>query len=327
MKHSPDRLPVTIISGFLGSGKTTLLNHLLHSDDRGRVAVIENDLGEVAIDHDLVLRTEYGRIESVQGRTCCEAREQFVDLLRVIAAAREQFGRLIIETTGVAHPGMVAHAILADPDLKNRLRVDGIVTVVDSRHILEHLGGDGHAQEQVAYADVLVINKVDLVSEKELGHVTDALLSINADARRIFAQNGQVPQGDVLEIGGFDLQRIAEGIAGCSANGNGGTAASRKHKHEIETMGITVPGNLDMERFQEWINGFIDEHSANLFRCKGIIALERVPERMVFQGVHGMFRITLGQPWENEERVSRAVFIGRGLNRDVITKGIESCRS
>jgi G3E family GTPase len=327
MKHSSDRLPVTILSGFLGSGKTTLLNHLLQSSDRGRIAVIENELGEVSIDHDLVLRTDLGQFGSVQGRTCCEAREQFVELLHVIAAARGRFDRLIIETTGVAHPGMVAHAILANPHLNDHLRLDGIVTVVDARHVLEHLGGEGHADEQVAYADMLVINKVDLVSEKELEHVTDALLSINADARRLFAQDAQVPPTEVFGIGGFDLQRIAAGISGCSGNGNGGNGKSGKHKHEIETVGITVSGDLDMERFQEWINGFIDEHSANLFRRKGIIALDKVPERMVFQGVHGIFRITLGQPWENEERVSRAVFIGRGLHRDLIAKGIESCRS
>ena len=326
MRPSDDRLPVTVLSGFLGSGKTTLMNHLLAGMDRRRVAVIENELGEISIDHHLVLRTDLGSMESVQGRTCCTAREEFLRLLHLLARARKRYDRLLVETTGVAHPGMVAHAILGDPFLKEHMRLDGVVTVVDARHILDHLGQDGHADEQVAYADLLVINKVDLVSERELRHVVDSMASINAGCEHIFAQDAKVPADKILDIGGFDLKRIEKGVGGCSSNGSA-KPNTKTHGHEIQTVSLTVPGDLDGDKFRDWLGEFVEKHAADLFRSKGIIAIRDVPERMVFQGVHGMFRITLGQQWAQEERLTQAVFIGRNLRRDDIVAGVESCRA
>lgn len=326
MKSSDDRLPVTVLSGFLGSGKTTLMNHLLAAMDRKRVAVIENELGEISIDHHLVLRTDLGSMETVQGRTCCTAREEFLRLLHLLAYARKRYGRILVETTGVAHPGMVAHAILGDPSLKEHMRLDGVATVVDAKHILEHLGQDGHADEQVAYADLLVINKVDLVSELELRHVVDAMAGINAGCEHIFAQDAEVPVEKILDIGGFDLRRIEKGVGGCASNGNA-KRSSTHHAHEIQTFSVTVPGDLDGDKFREWLGEFVEHHAGDLFRSKGFIAIRDVPERMVFQGVHGMFRITLGQQWAEEQRLTQAVFIGRNLQRDEIVAGVESCRA
>jgi G3E family GTPase len=325
MQSSDDRLPVTVLSGFLGSGKTTLMNHLLATMNRKRVAVIENELGEIPIDHHLVLRTDLGSMETVQGRTCCTAREEFLRLLHLLAYARKRYDRLLVETTGVAHPGMVAHAILGDPFLKEHMRLDGVVTVVDAKHILDHLGQDGHADEQVAYADLLVINKVDLVSELELRHVVDAMAGINAGCEHIFAQDAKVPAEKILDIGGFDLKRVEKGVGGCSSNGSA-KASAPAHEHEIQTVSLTIPGDLDGDNFRDWLADFVEKHSADLFRSKGIIAIRDVPERMVFQGVHGMFRITLGQGWANDARLTQAVFIGRNLQRDEIVSGLESCR-
>jgi len=325
MKSSDDRLPVTVLSGFLGSGKTTLMNHLLATMNRKRVAVIENELGEIPIDHHLVLRTDLGSMETVQGRTCCTAREEFLRLLHLLAYARKRYDRLLVETTGVAHPGMVAHAILGDPFLKEHMRLDGVVTVVDAKHILDHLGQDGHADEQVAYADLLVINKVDLVSETALRHVVDSMASINAGCEHIFAQDAKVPADKILDIGGFDLKRIEKGVGGCSKNGNA-KPSPKNHEHEIQTVSLTIPGDLDGDNFRDWLAEFVERHAEDLFRSKGIITIRDVPERMVFQGVHGMFRITLGQPWANDARLTQAVFIGRNLRREEIVSGVESCR-
>ena len=325
MISSDDRLPVTVLSGFLGSGKTTLMNHLLATMNRKRVAVIENELGEIPIDHHLVLRTDLGSMETVQGRTCCTAREEFLRLLHLLAYARKRYDRLLVETTGVAHPGMVAHAILGDPFLKEHMRLDGVVTVVDAKHILDHLGQDGHADEQVAYADLLVINKVDLVSETALRHVVDSMASINAGCEHIFAQDAKVPADKILDIGGFDLKRIEKGVGGCSKNGNA-KPSPKNHEHEIQTVSLTIPGDLDGDNFRDWLAEFVERHAEDLFRSKGIITIRDVPERMVFQGVHGMFRITLGQPWANDARLTQAVFIGRNLRREEIVSGVESCR-
>jgi G3E family GTPase len=329
-------VPITVLSGFLGSGKTTVLNHLLDGVNRRRVAVIENDLGETSVEHDLVFRSDLESLETVQGRSCCSAREEFVRLMRRLAQEHAKYDRVFVETTGVAHPGMVAHAILSDPELKECFVLDGIVTVVDACHVRQHLDDEGHASEQIAYADALIINKTDLVKPEDLAALAEELRGVNSEARQFTACEGKVPADELLNLGGFDLRKIENGISGCASaskhgdgekSGCGGEehACGGEHRHEIQSISLALEGRLDAERFQEWIEQFIQSQADNLFRSKGILAVAGCESRLIFQGVHGMFRLTVGQPWGDETPTTRAIFIGRGLDPQSIGSGIESC--
>lgn len=323
MADAPTKpIDVTILSGFLGSGKTTLLCHLLASQDKDRVAVLENELGEIAIDDELLGGAEPGRLEVVQGRSCCEARVQFVDRLR--AMSERPIDRLFIEATGVAHPGMLAHALAAEEDLRARYRLDGIVTVVDAAHVEAHLGEDGHATEQIAYADAILVNKTDLVPVDAIAPLLERLREINATATYFTTKEAFVPADQVLNLGGFDLSRVERQVTGCHSFHQ--SKHPTKHAHKIGTVALAIPGSLDVDLFQGWINDFVSARTETLYRAKGIVAIHGQAARLVFHGVHGHFRAAFDRPWGKETPTSRLVFIGQDLDRAEIEEGLASCR-
>jgi G3E family GTPase len=207
---SESKIPVTILTGFLGSGKTTLLNRILTEQHGQRIAVIENEFGEVGVDQALVINADEEIFEMNNGCICCTVRGDLIRVLGNLMKRRDRFDRVIVETTGLADPGPVAQTFFMDEDIQEDFKLDGIVTLVDAKHLALHLDDSEEAREQVAFADILVLNKIDLVPPEEVDALERRLRSMNAMAKLVRSQMAQVPLTDVLDLGGFDLDRALE---------------------------------------------------------------------------------------------------------------------
>ncbi len=323
---SPEKVPVTVLTGFLGSGKTTLLNYLLTEQHGQRIAVIENEFGEIGIDDALVIDAEEEIFEMNNGCICCTVRGDLIRILGNLMSRRDRFDRIVIETTGLADPAPVAQTFFVDEEVSSQLSLDAIVTLVDARHILLHLdevkdeGVENEALEQIAFADRIVLNKTDLVSPEELAVVERRIRAINSMAEVIPAQYARIDLDQVLGVGAFDLSRVLELDPAFLEEG--------EHQHDltVTSVGLEIPGEVDPEKINDWLGWLLSEKGLDIFRMKGIVAVAGEDRRFVFQGVHMLF---VGEPdreWSPEEdRVSRMVFIGRNLDRDELLARFSSC--
>lgn len=442
------KIPVTILTGFLGSGKTTLLNRILSENHGKRVAVIENEFGEIGIDHQLVLNSDEEIFEMNNGCICCTVRGDLIRILGKLAEKRNKFDYVIIETTGMADPSPVAQTFYIDQEIQQHYRLDGIVTLVDAKHFPLHVDDSEEVKEQVGFADVILLNKTDLVSAKELESVEHKLHQMNPLAKIHPTQKSEIPFQQVLDLKAFELDRaldldthfldpeyafewygaytLSEGtyelelsdvktttmlagfmtlptpdMAGFQAkekdavvlfssektalqegailplgklqllqlaNGHGkfqvtvpesghyglfletcphefkmtfhkmGDAqtgikpAFQKHFHgkhshdnEVGSVGIEVMGDLNPQRFQQWIGDLLQNEGQNIYRSKGILSFTNEPRRYVFQGVHMLMDGQLDRPWEASERKNMLVFIGKNLNREKLNQGFRAC--
>ena len=339
-------IPVTVLTGYLGAGKTTLLNRILTEDHGRRYAVIVNEFGEVGIDGDLVVDTDEEVFEMNNGCVCCTVRG---DLIRVLSglmrrqtAGRRAFDGVIVETTGLADPGPVAQTFFVDEDVRAKTRLDSVTTVVDARHVLLRLADSREAREQVAFADQIVLNKVDLVDQAALQEVEARLRRLNPLAPIHRAERSNVDLGLILERRGFDLDRILDlepeflnpphGEEGhvhdehCGHDRHGGG-----HAHEdqdIKGVALTAERPLDGQRVSRWLNTLLQLQGPDILRAKGIVDVKGESRRLVFQAVHMMLEGVLQRPWRPEERrYSRMVFIGRNLDRATLEAGLKACEA
>ena len=323
------KVPVTVITGYLGSGKTTLLNHILTKEHGKKIAVIENEFGEIGIDDALVKQkfdAEEEIFEMNNGCICCTVRGDLVRILGKLIQRKATLDGIIIETTGLADPAPVAQTFFMDKSIENSCKLDAIVTVVDVKHIIPHLeeekpeGAENEAVEQVVFADIMLLNKCDLIEEVEIVKVEEAVKKINPSVSTIRCVNAEVPIDRVLGIGAFSLEKVME-MEPEFLNPD----EEHVHDERITSVGINEPGDLDMDKLNGWMGTLLREKGVDIYRMKGVLAIAGQEQRYVFQGIHMLMD---GQPmseWGDEPRSNRLVFIGKNLNRDELTASFKEC--
>jgi G3E family GTPase len=339
-----DKVPVTVLTGYLGAGKTTLLNRILSEPHGQKYAVIVNEFGEIGIDNELVVGADEEVFEMNNGCICCTVRGDLVRIIDGLMRRKGKFDAIIVETTGLADPAPVAQTFFVDENVGRKTKLDAVVTVADAKWLKDRLKDAPEAKNQIAFADVIIINKTDLVSAAELDEVEGRIRAINRYAKVHRTERCAVPLREVLGRNAFDLDRILEIEPEFLETGDHDHdhhhdhhghahdhhhhAGGLKHYHDEEMQSVSLKAEqpLDPDKFFPWVQTLVQQEGQNILRCKGILSFKGDPKRFVFQGVHMILDGDHQREWkDDEERLSRIVFIGRKLSEQSIRAGFEGC--
>lgn len=357
MQTSP-RIPVTIVTGFLGSGKTTLLNRVLSEAHGKRIAIIENEFGEVSIDDALLVDANQTVFKMSNGCLCCTVNGDLVATLLELSKRSDEFDYVIIETTGVANPAPVVQTFMLNEDIADTFVLDAVVATVDAKHVLLHLASK-ECKEQIALADIILLNKLDLVDASEVELVEQKLRALNTLAVWHKTERSNVALAQILDQGLFagamptkaesdkahahdhdDHEHCEHDHGDCDhdhdAHDHGGEACdhdhhdgghlhAHHHDEDVVSVGCELPGELSRERFNAWFGPLIRTQGDRIYRCKGVLSVANDSKKVVLQAVHSVVEVTSGGDWAQEKRLSRIVFIGMDLNADEIVAGFKSC--
>jgi G3E family GTPase len=322
--QEPNMVPVTILTGFLGAGKTTLLNRILKEEHGHKIAVIENEFGEVGVDNAIIEKSDEQIVEMNNGCICCTVRGDLIRILGTLKEKREagdlKFDRVVIETTGMADPGPVAQTFFTDEEIGNYYLLDSIITLVDAKHAPQQLDEFHEAQEQVGFADRILMSKTDLVPTEEVAKLSQRIRKMNPRAPIKHVHFGNAPINEVLDIRGFNLNAILE------FDPTFLTDIAHEHHDEVESFVFRADKPFDGQKLENFLSGMIQVYGPDLLRYKGVLWMKGKKERVVFQGVHMMMGGDIGKPWgKGEKKESVLVFIGKKLPRDLFIAGLQEC--
>ncbi|MGB3519376.1 MAG: GTP-binding protein [Elainellaceae cyanobacterium] len=311
--------PVTVLTGYLGAGKTTLLNRILTYEHGKKVAVIVNEFGEVGIDHQLVVDADEEIFEMNNGCICCTVRGDLIRIIGNLMKRRDRFDHLVIETTGLADPAPVIQTFFVDEDVQAQSQLDAVVTVVDAQHIWQHWDAE-EAVEQIAFADVILLNKVDLVTPEQLDDLERRIREMNAIAKIHRTRDAQIDMDDILGISAFDLNNALQ------IDPEFLSETAHEHDETVASIAIVEPGALHGDRLNAWMGELLRDHGPDIFRMKGILNIDGEDCRFVFQGIHMLFDGREDRPWRPDEtRKNELVFIGRNLESLNLLERFREC--
>ncbi|MBS0501687.1 MAG: GTP-binding protein [Ottowia sp.] len=347
-------IPATILTGFLGSGKTTLLQRVLSEAHGQKIAVIENEFGEENIDNEILVHDDGEQIiQMSNGCVCCTIREDLRATLQLLAAKKRKglldFERVVIETTGLADPGPVAQTFFMDDEIAESFLLDSIITLVDAKHAAQQLNDRLEAQRQVGFADQIFISKADLVGADELAALQHRLKHMNPRAPQRVVHFGQVALGEVLDLRGFNLNakldidpeflKEDEHAHHHHDHGHEGEHCdhpSHQHEHghahhhhdddDVKSFVFRSERAFDPARLEDFLGAMVNIYGPRMLRYKGVLSMKGTERKVIFQGVHQLMGSDLGPAWgEGEPRISKMVFIGIDLPRDILEQGLEQC--
>ncbi len=344
-------IPVTVLTGYLGSGKTTLLNRILSGSHGKKYAVIVNEFGEIGIDNDLIVSSDEEIYEMNNGCVCCTVRGDLIRVISNLMKRRGRFDAILVETTGLADPAPVAQTFFMDEDVRAWAQLDAVVALVDAKHLMLRLKDAPEAEDQIAFADVILLNKIDLVSDNERQIVEDAIRTINPNAVVYPTERADIDLKLVLDRGAFDLNRILENDPdflsaeenhhhldhGHNHDHDCGPDCDHEHEHHNHTdaksvhdtniTSVSLRGKaMNPDLFFPWINKITQIDGPDILRLKGIIAFDDDPERYVIQGIHMIVEGDHQRAWKDDEtRESRLVFIGRNLDQEKLERTFRAC--
>lgn len=330
MGEQAERIPATVLTGYLGAGKTTLLNRILSGDHGRRYAVIVNEYGEIGIDAKLVIGSDEELFEMNNGCVCCTVRGDLIRTVRTLLARPDPFDAIVVETTGLADPSPVAQSFFVDPAIRARVALDSIIALVDCHHIRDQIRAAPEASEQIAFADQIILNKMDLAAETERDAIQAQVRALNPWAPIHHAERAGVDLRQLLGLGGFELARAVELVPEFLQEGPAARHADHGHDHlsssGIGSVSLSTDRPLDSARVSKWLTDLVAIKGRDILRAKGILDVAGEDRRLVFQAVHMLLEGDFQQPWRADEtRRSRLVFIGRNLDRSALEADFLAC--